>query len=749
MTGKTFLLNTPTRTSDLSRLSGEWLIVAQALGRIPLPWLCLFNAADLDACVLTFMQPERVDGVERHAPRKLAIMNPSIAVADAKANLANAWPLFELLAGDEIAGRRRWLDATRALDELPLGFLTLDPTRLLLAGDVDANTRLYASAFGKAADSRDAKRRIAGIDAGASAADNFDALDGAFLEAGTWLRRKRSEDEVRDLQERIATMASATASSPAAAPPPAPSPSPSAPKDFWSDFRLLAEGRDKAPVTIGRSLFMAARRYYSVRLTNRTDQPIRVREFAAFGGGQPDWTIATRTREWLSTEAFIGWFGAPADGWIAPGRTLEYLTHTDGDQREAWAFRCEDARQGTFVTTAVVERSETGGRMNGDGWALGAPIEPLGADLPLIRREIGRLVDELVDMASVTMRHTLTRDPDGLRWLDASLERTHRAGEGPGLRDSLPLFGAFTGHVVMNIGSHPGEWVRFGEVLCVHVAGATFLPFQKVAKRLAEGRGADGTTLGVGMASGAAPAPAPSTSSPHAPMRANSSPPASTPSARLVPRLVMRSQVKPHSADPKMSAVIDQLREELAQQRRRLQPVAWTKLAGARPPWMKPTDALNEAVERQELLMTEGEVVWAAVVQANKLLFEPGDLDCPAMVVYGRDPELDARPAELRDIAKRVYKLKGTTPRDPVERAIAAKVTNEMDRTMGWALPVELTARHVCSAAVMVYRRHIPDGVLSGSSFPMFVHGATKAVMVVPHAFWPQDMLALWKRKRM
>ena len=745
MTGKTFLLNTPTRTSDLSRLSGEWFIVAQALGRLPLPWLCLFDAADLDACVLTFMQPEQSGGVESHAPRKLAILNPSIAVADAKANLADAWPLFELLAGDEIAGRRRWLDAMRALDELPLGFLTLDPTRLLLAGDVDANTRLYAAAFGKASDARDAKRRIAGIAPGASAADNFDALDGAFLEAGAWLRRRRSADEVRALQERIATMAPATSSSPS----PAPSPSPSAPKDFWSDFRLLAQGRDKAPVTIGRSLFMAARRYYSVRLTNRTDQPIRVREFAAFGDGRLGWEIATRTREWLSASDFITWFGAPADGWIAPGRTLEYLTHTDGDQREAWAFRCEDARQGTFITTAVVETSETGGRLNGDGWALGAPIEPLGADLTLIRREIGRLVDELVDMASVTMRHALTRDPDGLRWLDASLERTHRAGEGPGLRDSLPLFGAFTGHVVMNIGAHPGEWVRFGEVLCVHVAGATFLPFQKVARRLVEGRGADSTILGVGMASAAAPARAPAPAPAPAPARAANSQPASSPPARPTPRPVTRSQVKPHSADPKMSAVMDQLREALAQQRRRLQPVAWTKLAGARPPWMKPTDALNEAVERQEFLMTEGEVVWAAVVQANKLLFERGDLDCPAMVVYGRDPELDARPAELREIAKRVYKLKGATPRDPVERAIAAKVTDEMDRTMGWALPVELTARHVCSAAVMVWRKHIPDGVLTGSSFPMFVHDATKAVMVVPHAFWPPEMLALWKRKRM
>lgn len=209
----------------------------------------------------------------------------------------------------------------------------------------------------------------------------------------------------------------------------------------------------------------------------------------------------------------------------------------------------------------------------------------------------------------------------------------------------------------------------------------------------------------------------------------------------------MPSQVKPHPVDTKMSDLIEQLRTALAQERRRLAPTAWTKLVGARPPWMKATDALNESVERQHLLMTEGDVVWAALVQANTLLYKPGDLDCPAMVVYSRDASLDGRPSELRAIAQRIYKLKGTTPRNPVERAIAAKVTNELDRTMGWELPVELTARRVCSAAVMVYRKHLPGGVLSGSRFPLFVHEATKAVMVVPHVLWPQEMLTLWNRK--
>ena len=716
MTGKTFLLNTATRTSDLSRLSGDWFIVAQALGRLPLPWLCLFGMADMDACTLTFMQAETVDGELRHSPRKLSILNPAISVADAKANLARSWPLFELLSGDEQAGKRHWQDAMSALEELPLGYLTIDPTRLLQAGDIEAGTRSYAAAFGTSQAAREAKGRLAGFDP--QAADNFDALAGGFLESGAFLRRRRSADEVRELLARIATMA------PAASQPRAPSPPPQgasrgadgAPpvSDIWSDERLLEDGRAKAPVTIGRSLFMGARRYYSVRLTNRTPAPMRVREFAAFGRSQQGWQVATRSGEWLSGQAFIDWFDGPADGWIAPGRSVAYLTHTDGDQREAWAFRCEDARQGSFIATAQVDASQSGGRFNGAGWAPGAAVEALGDDLPLVRREIERLIDQLIRRTRESARHELTRDVDGLRWLDKSLDELRRLVGVDELGPLIPEFGAFTGDA-MKLGG-PGEWVRLGEILCTQIAGAAFLPFQKVAQRLVQGRGSDHTVLGLSFAS-------------------------RDPAAKPLP-----TQVKPQAGDPEMAQALSRVRGNLAPRRRAMTPGAWAALAGARPAWMRATDALSEAVDKQALLLAEGKVVWGSVVQANNLLFKPGDSDHPAMVVYSRESELDARPAELRAIAQRIYKLKGATPKDPVERAIADKVTNEMDRTMGWRVPVELTARHVLSAAVMVWRKHLPDGVLTGATVPLLVHDTTKAVMIVPAEFWPEAIVKPWKK---
>ena len=62
-------------------------------------------------------------------------------------------------------------------------------------------------------------------------------------------------------------------------------------------------------MTIGRSLFMAKRRCYSVRLVNRSGRAVRVREFAHFDDARPGWKIATATGHWLPAPTFKAWFG--------------------------------------------------------------------------------------------------------------------------------------------------------------------------------------------------------------------------------------------------------------------------------------------------------------------------------------------------------------------------------------------------------------------------------------------------------
>ena len=74
-----------------------------------------------------------------------------------------------------------------------------------------------------------------------------------------------------------------------------------------------------------------------------------------------------------------------------------------------------------------------------------------------------------------------------------------------------------------------------------------------------------------------------------------------------------------------------------------------------------------ESYRKQNLLLREGLVVWAALVQANELLFRPGPMDHPAMVVYVPDESLDSCPEWLESLARDLYRLKNTTPEDPDE----------------------------------------------------------------------------------
>ncbi|MEP6502593.1 MAG: hypothetical protein ABJD97_04655 [Betaproteobacteria bacterium] len=708
--------------SDLTLLVGEWLIVAQARDRVPLSWLCLFDSSDLEPCQLTFMEPVLADGVSRHVPRRFSVLNPTVSVQQAKANLARARPVFDGLAGAGNAGARHWQEAMDALAGMTLEYLTIDPTKALVMEDLGTVSALYAAAFSSGPAGLAAKRRIARLDVEADPDAQVDALDGGFLEPGEHLRRTRSPEEAREIRARIATLAPARAA-PARAAAPAPAPAantaPTQPPDnFWADEPLLAHGRRQAEAVAGASMFTGVRRYYRLSLTNRSSRPIRVRTFAGFALRDGAYVLSTQVARWFDGQTFVDWYGAPPDGWIAPGQTVAHLSQSAVDQEEAWAYWCEDDAGAPFMTTAPVAKSASGGRSEGISWMVGLPRDEVHPMSELGQREIDRLVAQFQEMTRATQNHISTLDVAGVRWVDKAIDEIHASGDRSEWGWLIPMFGAFLGEVTRRMGN--GGWLLHGEIACVHSGGALFFPYQTVVRRLVEGRKTDTTMLGMVLPHDAAKLKAP-----------------------------LRSQIRPSPADPAMADALGQLRDALAQRRATMHPRTLAGICGPAPSWMKPADALREAVDRQALLLAEGTVVWAALVQANKLLFKAGPDDCPAQVVYSRDTAFDAQPQELRAIAQRIFKLKGSDPKDPLEKRIADKVTNEMDRTMGWRLPIELTDRPVFSAALMVWRQHIPAGVLSGASFPVLAHPDTQAVMIVPVEFWPIELVQLWKKGKL
>jgi hypothetical protein len=157
---------------------------------------------------------------------------------------------------------------------------------------------------------------------------------------------------------------------------------------------------------------------------------------------------------------------------------------------------------------------------------------------------------------------------------------------------------------------------------------------------------------------------------------------------------------------------------------------------------------LIEVFLRQNLLLRDGDVVWGALVQANRLLFKAGRHDHPARVIHSADPSLDDGLDRLRTIASRLFQLKGTLPDDPGQRHFAEMITDETECGMGWTVPKGITGGpEVRSTGLMVFRRHLPGGVLRSGWFPLLTHPSTSAVMIVPWRYWPDDLVEIWKGK--
>ena len=170
----------------------------------------------------------------------------------------------------------------------------------------------------------------------------------------------------------------------------------------------------------------------------------------------------------------------------------------------------------------------------------------------------------------------------------------------------------------------------------------------------------------------------------------------------------------------------------------------------SRPRWLwhNFSDELHGTIRHQESIRREGKIVWAAIVQANDFLFKDDPIDCPASIIFSEDPWFDDRPEELDSMARSLFKLKGTRPRYPDALRFAKMLTNERERAMRLKAPLALTeGKAVFHSSIILPRKHLPHGVISGRFMPIFVDPrGTGEVLLVPPAFWPPVLLTQWKR---
>jgi hypothetical protein len=193
---------------------------------------------------------------------------------------------------------------------------------------------------------------------------------------------------------------------------------------------------------------------------------------------------------------------------------------------------------------------------------------------------------------------------------------------------------------------------------------------------------------------------------------------------------------------------IDVVRALVGPAPRRFQPSLSSYLRVEPPSWLRASrnddDWIN--IKRQEYLRRNGIVVWATIVQANKYLFQPTNAETGASVIYSPDTWFDRHRETLRALASQCIALKGTDPSDLESAAFARMLTNELTRAMGMKVPRLFTGgRAVYHSSMLMPRKHLPKGVLTGTYFPVWIDPEKIGpVIMVPAAYWPASLTAEW-----
>jgi hypothetical protein len=163
------------------------------------------------------------------------------------------------------------------------------------------------------------------------------------------------------------------------------------------------------------------------------------------------------------------------------------------------------------------------------------------------------------------------------------------------------------------------------------------------------------------------------------------------------------------------------------------------------PSWAR-NDTLQTFFKNQHRLMSQGELGWGNIVQANTALFIPGQTSYPADVIFTAKQIPNFDPEILREIASKIFRLKGTEPADPQLLKVAKHMTDEYDRTFGLFVPSNFCLNIPCElSTIFIDRKHLPNGYLSRSLFPLIVSPAQpKIATILPSRYWPPAMIDWW-----
>jgi hypothetical protein len=145
--------------------------------------------------------------------------------------------------------------------------------------------------------------------------------------------------------------------------------------------------------------------------------------------------------------------------------------------------------------------------------------------------------------------------------------------------------------------------------------------------------------------------------------------------------------------------------------------------------------------------LREGTVVLAVLVQANMYLFERGAGDSPANVIYTTDRDAEQPVVRMLGVAQKLFSLKDTEPEDADEARFARMISDELGRDFRVTVPEAIAGGlDLTYTTIMVHRRHLPEGRLVAPYFPLLIHPESRAAMILPARYWPDEFMEGWLR---
>ena len=177
------------------------------------------------------------------------------------------------------------------------------------------------------------------------------------------------------------------------------------------------------------------------------------------------------------------------------------------------------------------------------------------------------------------------------------------------------------------------------------------------------------------------------------------------------------------------------------------------RIAPRRPDWYEvgDGDALDELWAGRGLLKEfydTAAITLGHLVQANRALFEWGEGDYPAVVVFAEEFRRTPDPAGLAAAARACGAAKHADPADlpPAWREPGRMLAAERDHLCDVPVPAVVGGGgpYVLSA-IFVPRSSLPGGVLTTPLLPLLVRPRPPRVpLVLPHRYWPPDFKTWW-----